>query len=69
MKEAEFKKLAEECMSDDPTDDICQSIDHIGKEALAIIAARDAEIVRLRRELEEAKALIVRMQFGVKKDQ
>jgi len=68
MTEAEFEKIAEECMREDKTDELCQLIERIGEQALAIIDARDAEIVRLRRDLEDAKALIVRLQFGVKKD-
>jgi Mg2+ and Co2+ transporter CorA len=67
MTEAEFKKIAEECMRDE--NQIDQDILSMDQEDMVdeIMTLRKA-MDEVRRDLEEAKALIVRMQFGVKKD-
>ena len=67
MTEAEFKKIAEECMRDE--NQIDQDILSMDQEDMVdeIMILRKA-MEKVRRDLEEAKALIVRLQFGVKKD-
>jgi Mg2+ and Co2+ transporter CorA len=67
MTEAEFKKIAEECMRDE--NQIDQDILSMDQEDMVdeIMILRKA-MEKVRRDLEEARALIGRLQFGVKKD-